>query len=330
MLNRKVSVIVPIYNSELYLSSCIESIINQTYEKLEIILIDDGSEDESLKICHEYELRDKRIRVFHQKNSGVSAARNLGINMSQGEYITFVDSDDELLLNGISLLVHDIESFNSDIAMASKLHVSEDNEDKNILFDDTDKDVCVFSGTDSLKMSLDFDRRMTACHGKLFKKQFIEGVYFEEGRKINEDFYFIFLCSLKQPLITHRDNIVYKYYYRNNSSSRTLFSEKYFDMLYFADLKKQKIEQLYPDLIDKAICMEVSTHLFMLNMLCKTTDPKYREAEKKSIKVVIDNYKKYVSKNKFEKKLSWIVAHGMYPIYKKFIQMKYFAKLRRK
>ena len=101
----KISVIVPVYNVSKYLSSCIDSIINQTYKNIEIILINDGSIDNSGDICDEYQKKDKRIKVIHQKNMGVSSTRNKGIKLSTGEYLTFVDSDDILNENFIELLV---------------------------------------------------------------------------------------------------------------------------------------------------------------------------------------------------------------------------------
>ena len=89
-----ISVIVPIYNSEKYLDNTIKSIINQTYKNLEIILVDDGSTDKSYEICKKYQKKDNRIKLFHQKNKGVSFARNIGIENSNGEFLTFLDSDD--------------------------------------------------------------------------------------------------------------------------------------------------------------------------------------------------------------------------------------------
>ena len=102
-----ISVIVPIYNVESYLEQCIKSIINQTYKNIEIILIDDGSTDKSPKICDKYKQKDSRIIVVHKQNTGVSATRNIGLELSKGKWIAFVDSDDwiekeyleELLLN---------------------------------------------------------------------------------------------------------------------------------------------------------------------------------------------------------------------------------------
>ena len=90
----KISVIVPVYKAEKFLSNCIKSILNQTYHDLEVILVDDGSPDSSGQICEEYAKKDNRIKVIHQKNAGVAAARNVGLDLATGDYITFVDSDD--------------------------------------------------------------------------------------------------------------------------------------------------------------------------------------------------------------------------------------------
>ena len=92
----KVSIIVPVYNVEKYLHRCVDSILLQTFTDFELLLIDDGSTDKSVGICDKYALKDRRIRVFHKKNGGVSSARNLGIKKSNGVYILFVDSDDYL------------------------------------------------------------------------------------------------------------------------------------------------------------------------------------------------------------------------------------------
>ena len=101
----KVSIIVPIYNTEKYLPKCLDSIINQTYQGLEIILVDDGSTDNSGKIADDYALKDKRIKVIHQKNQGQSTARNTGLAKATGDYISFIDSDDEIKNNFIEELL---------------------------------------------------------------------------------------------------------------------------------------------------------------------------------------------------------------------------------
>ena len=103
-----ISVIVPVYNVEKYLRACLESIVNQTYRDLEIILVDDGSTDSSGIICGEYAEKDARVKVIHKENGGASSARNAGLNIAQGEYITFVDSDDTIELDMIDCLLSSV------------------------------------------------------------------------------------------------------------------------------------------------------------------------------------------------------------------------------
>ena len=104
MLNDTVSIIVPIYNKEKYLEKCLDSILGQTYRDLEIILVDDGSQDGSLEICRKYAEKNERIHVYAKKNGGVASARNLGLEKSQGSFLAFVDPDDYLHPECISLL----------------------------------------------------------------------------------------------------------------------------------------------------------------------------------------------------------------------------------
>lgn len=115
-VNRKlVSIIVPIYNTEKYLKKCIDSILVQTYDNLEVILVNDGSSDDSLNICKKYESFDSRIRIIDKKNGGLSSARNAGLDVCKGDYITFVDSDDYLEKEAIELLVKAGNQYHADI-----------------------------------------------------------------------------------------------------------------------------------------------------------------------------------------------------------------------
>lgn len=93
-MNPIISIIIPVYNAEKTLNRCVDSVLNQTFHDWELLLIDDGSKDRSMYLCDEYALKDKRIKVFHKKNGGVSSARNMGLDYARGEWITFVDSDD--------------------------------------------------------------------------------------------------------------------------------------------------------------------------------------------------------------------------------------------
>lgn len=118
-MNSLVSVIIPIYNSQIYLNRCLDSVVNQTYSNLQIIIIDDGSDDNSLDICLTYKNNDKRVEIIHQENQGQSVARNKGLDVCKGDYIIFVDSDDWLELNMIDFMLRTIKKENSDIVMCN-------------------------------------------------------------------------------------------------------------------------------------------------------------------------------------------------------------------
>ena len=117
----KISIIIPIYNVEQYLPQCLDSIINQTYKNLEIILINDGSTDNSGKICDNYAKVDNRIHVFHKKNEGVTSARNLGLDKCTGDFIGFVDPDDFIELNMYEILYNEQQRTNADIVWCNYL-----------------------------------------------------------------------------------------------------------------------------------------------------------------------------------------------------------------
>ena len=125
MSKKLISVIVPVYNSEKYVNRCIDSILNQTYENLEVILIDDGSSDGSLKICESWAEKDNRIKILKQKNSGVSSARNLGIENASGDYVAFVDNDDWLRPEMYETMLSLAEKEKSDVTVCKFINVDE-------------------------------------------------------------------------------------------------------------------------------------------------------------------------------------------------------------
>lgn len=127
MESKLISVIVPVYNVEKYLSKCIDSILAQTYKNLEIILVDDGSPDNCPKICDEYAKKDNRIKVIHKENGGLSAARNVALDIAKGEYIGFVDSDDFIAEDMYEVLYNLAEKYNAEISSVSFYKVIENN-----------------------------------------------------------------------------------------------------------------------------------------------------------------------------------------------------------
>ena len=213
MKESKVSIIVPIYNLEKYIRTCVISIINQTYKNLEIILIDDGSSDNSLQICNELSKQDSRIIVKHQNNGGVSSARNLGLEIVSGEYLTFIDGDDYIEKNYIEELVNMIKSNNCDLSVCGFKTIIEKKES-------------AIGGLNCKKitkkktMSLLSKRKIkfSVC-AKLFKTKLVKGIKFNTNYKIGEDHLFLYEYIKKiDSSYINEDKKLYVYYRREDSA----------------------------------------------------------------------------------------------------------------
>ena len=208
-----VSVIVPIYNVELYLKECVDSILSQTYKNIEIILVDDESPDSCGKMCDDYAAIDGRIKVIHKKNGGLSDARNAGMKVATGDLITFVDSDDYISEDFVKSLFEAMSENNSDIAIANMKRTSRRN-DKNTV---TDWKASSFKSEDALIRMLYGAPFGTSACGKLFKSSLFAGVEFPYG-KFSEDLFTIYKTILKSKNVTYVGFDGYFYYYRDEGS----------------------------------------------------------------------------------------------------------------
>lgn len=177
MSNIVVSIIVPVYNAEKYLSRCIDSILAQCFTDFELLLIDDGSKDGSGKICDEYAEKDKRVKVFHKVNGGVSSARNLGLDKSEGKYITFVDADDYLLPETIT---ERLLAGNYDLIQIPRNNGS---------FMKTYSHDVVCKSSESFREFI-YRNYYFECWGRFYKRKLIGAVRFPENLKVGEDLMF--------------------------------------------------------------------------------------------------------------------------------------------
>lgn len=267
-----VSIIVPIYNAEKYLDSCIQSVLKQTYTNWELILIDDGSTDKSGRIAEEYGFADERITVFHQKNLGVSLARNQGIDEATGNYVVFLDADDELIEDCLAKTVNIAEETNADVVAGRSCENQE-------LFQDR----IIWTGAEALENSLkDHLFTYSAC-AKLIRREFIGKTRFTPDIRINEDSYFVFQLLCKQNVFVLTNDVIYFYRANSESSSRTVFSEKYFDILKVSDLKYKKSEEQFPQMHDLAKNMLLKARMNVLRILAVRTRDEYRDVEKKTL-----------------------------------------------
>lgn len=215
--NQMVSVIVPVYNVEDYIASCIESILGQTYRNLEVILVDDGSTDSSAQICELYALQDKRLRLFTQKNQGASSARNRGIAACKGSWIVFVDSDDLLRLDAIEQLVWAASNYNVDI-VCSRLTYDFDEFNEGLRAHEPS--FRVFSpGRELLHYSLVGNH---SC-GKLYASRLFNsaGIRYPEGRRYEEDTATTYLLFEETTEVAMTDSALYFYRLREDSVTAT-------------------------------------------------------------------------------------------------------------
>lgn len=219
----KVSVIVPVYNVKDYVDECINSIVSQSYKDIEIIIVDDGSKDGSGERCDEWATKDSRIVVLHQKNMGLSEARNTGLDVASGEYITFIDSDDYYEVDALQTLVYNAEKNNADMVVCKGKRVSENGKQS------ISEEVIDYS--DSFIDEETFWRRYIndmyyiVVWSKLYRRDVFSDIRFPVG-EINEDEAILWMVLSKCKKIYATNDIVYNYRIRNSSIMRSNFSEK--------------------------------------------------------------------------------------------------------
>lgn len=290
-----VSIIVPIYNSSKYLPACLESIINQTYQKLDIILVDDGSTDTSYLICKKYKLNDSRIRVFQKKNDGVASTRNYGIQQAKGDCILFVDSDDILISTHVESLVSIMQEYKCDVAVTSCAIVKENRNwslPKNKFIS-----IIKMSGKDAaINMLLSKNIDSCVCC-KLVRKYNCEKFRFYDGQKIGEDMAFflnvfrnskkVVLKNLKEYLyIQHQDSTL------NKVTDATINSLDFFEKL----IMNEKDEN-----IKEALCSKyISTCFHFLRLI-------NIESDKTKFINIVNRINKYKKKMIFAKNVAFKV-----------------------
>lgn len=259
MENEIVSVIIPVYNVfEKYFKLCIDSILKQTYSQIEIVIVDDGSNEETRKLCDRIKNMDKRIKVFHKKNEGVSSARNFGINNCTGRYVIFVDADDFLHNDMIEILYKNAKSINADISMCGFLVRYPNGK---IVKCNNTKKTTIFTKEECIKAFLEDDTFGIAVWNKLFNKKSIEKIYFNEKYSVNEDKLFLLQVILKSNYIIYEDLCKYEYIKRDNSVTSQVSMKKLDVIQVHNDI--EKLLKNYPQ-FNKLIKVNKVTYLIQL------------------------------------------------------------------
>ena len=241
-MNQTISVIVPVYNVEAYLSQCVESILSQDHSDLEVILNDDGSTDRSGEICDQYAANDSRVRMIHQKNAGAAAAKNAGLRVAKGTYLSFVDSDDYLEPNAYGFMLAALLENQADAVECSFREVYRNREEPQTIADG------VLEGYDYL---LRFPKDFTCAllWNKLYRRELFDGVFFEEGHKIDDE-YFTYQGFLQPRRVVRSSRITYNYRKRASSvmGSPESAERRVLDCLDSMAKRRQNVRSCVPEL----------------------------------------------------------------------------------
>lgn len=239
-----ISIIVPVYKVEKYIHKCIESIIQQTYKRLEIILVDDGSPDNCGQICDEYAQLDKRIKVIHKKNGGQSEARNIGLDIAKGEYIGFVDSDDYIEKNMFEILHKNMIKFDADISITNIVTVQKA---KKEIMENYDS-IKIYDKNNIMRALLN-NNITNYIYNKLYKKDLWKDIRFPVGR-ILEDMDVMYRILEKTNRIVCTNKTAYYYLIREDSSIAKVNVKVTEDLKETVNKRYQYLKERHPELLD--------------------------------------------------------------------------------
>ena len=287
MREELISVIIPVYNTTNYLNKCITSVLNQSYKNLEVIIIDDGSTDDSYAICKQYAKSDKRIILKKTKNCGVSHARNYALSICRGKYIIFVDSDDFISLDMVRILFTNIKEKNADICMCG---LSKVNEKYELLFEDKNNKTKVLSKEDFMKNAFDFNYSYGFPVNKLIKKSIISDIKFDEKIHYMEDFKFV--CDIVQnaKTIVYVPDDLYFYLQRKDSSIHQRFDSRWVTRI---DVQKEIINKYIKQFNDYSRDQFLFDYVMMLLSTYSYLKRYKTELETHKIQEIKNEIKKY-------------------------------------
>ncbi|MCQ2267593.1 MAG: glycosyltransferase family 2 protein [Bacteroidaceae bacterium] len=234
-----ISIIIPVYNVSAYLSQCLESVLNQTYKDLEIILVDDGSKDNSGMLCDEYASKDSRIKVIHKVNGGLSDARNVGTAQANGSWIFYLDSDDWMANNTLETLLQYAEINNCDAVQGGLYYAYPDH-----LLKREEKPSIVLNRNAAMKELIINDRVKNFAWGKLYKTALVKDLQFPKG-KYFEDCYWQHLVIDRVNRYGIIDTPLLYYRQRPDSISGTI-SNRYDDLIQGYEIRMKFIQEHYP------------------------------------------------------------------------------------
>ncbi|MGY3724077.1 Glycosyl transferase family 2 [Granulicatella balaenopterae] len=245
-MEKKISVIIPMYNVEPYIAHCLDSLLKQTYTNLEIVLVNDGSSDLTGEIAEQYRKRDQRINIIHIENGGASNARNIGLRHATGEYVLFIDADDYIKNDMIELLFTYSQEYNADVAIArlegTHQQVFSFQEEEN-------RTIEIWDNEQTLKEMLRTEKVSMFPVAKLIRKEILADLEFDVSLKLAEDAMFLTQLYLKEDINTIFVNqVLYAYFQREGSATKSVDLSYVFDTIKAYEYIYQQVISHYPAL----------------------------------------------------------------------------------
>ena len=291
----EISIVIPVYNAERYISGCLESILHQSYQNFEIILVDDGSKDGSALICKEYAKKSDRIKLIEQENRGVSAARNVGKKRAVGKYVLFVDADDALHPEMLKTMYFEAAQKELDVTICAvkRVTTSADMSEPVAM-----ADFRMLTKEEAVCCLLQGKKVESGAWNKLFRTELIRNIDFIEGKRINEDKYFVFQSFLTADKISITDEKLYYYFQRQDSVTRQPFSDRLFDSIFFSKRIYQETMQSLPQLEPEArYCLLLSEYTVLRRVYSHrmTYAEEYTQIQKEIKELKMADIRKYFS-----------------------------------
>lgn len=326
-MGEKITVIVPIYNVEQYLSQCLDSILRQTYKNLEIILVDDGSLDHCSEMCDIYQKKDNRIKVIHKKNGGLSDARNTALDIATGDYVTFVDSDDFILPNYVETLYTALKSNEADIAQVKFTYYFDDNDPEKY---GSEKGYCrVYSCKEAIYSQLINGEITASACAKLYKIALFESVRFPVG-EIYEDLAVFCDLFLQASRVAYVNLVLYRYRVRKGSIMQQSFNRKQYVEVRWIERNMDMVLERYPDLEPEARARRVSSYFKTLyRILCSKDRTQYRVYQDEMVEKIRRDSKGLLGNRNIDNKLKikiislYLGRYGYYLAQKLYDNLQY-------
>ena len=237
-----ITIIINVYNGEKYINKCLDSVINQTYKTLEILIINDGSRDNTLKLCKKY--KDKRIKIITTENRGLSLSRNIGIDNSTGKYIYFIDADDYMELDTIEYLYNLSKKYNSEITMTKSLDIY----DYDFIYKNKKEEVKVLSIKEVLSDVVLEKNNAVTIWNKLIERDLFDGLRYED--RIINDMGFTHKLIMKCNSVLYSNQVKYYYLKHDNSVSKSTDKKRLLDRYEVSLERYNYIKKKYPNFID--------------------------------------------------------------------------------